>query len=242
MEAIIRADGIPAFHIVLEGLLELSDMTSAEALGALRAFVIVRARGEVAPLGSDKNFAPSPVVLTARLDSFVGKRSEGGKRAQAVAAAILSEIFESTVLVTRVNDPDRRFPGDVEVRDLSAPGHVIKAFEVRDKQVTEADIFHLLTKCHARGVSRAGIVCVARNQERLDLRSAMEHAHQLGLGLRVYYGWAELLEDALFLSREAPRVTAQRLGNRIFERLIELEVSPAGLEAWRTIVRELSGP
>jgi hypothetical protein len=241
MEQIVRGDGLPAFRELCGILTELSTMDAAEAREVLRAFVVVRKREAPTALGDSGTFTPLPSQLAEAIETFVSGRSEGGRRAQAVAAGLADEAFgDLKVTLGRVNDPDRRLPGDVVLRHIEPPFQVTRAIEVRDKIVKESDLFHFVHKCLEREVDRAAVLCVARRQSALDSKSATDHAHSLGISLRVYVGWRELLDDAVFSSKRPPRELIGGVGHSIFERLSELEVSTEGIEAWRRIVAKFS--
>jgi hypothetical protein len=241
MEDIIRGDGLPAFRELCGILSELSTMGVDEARGVLRAFVVVRKREPPTALGNTGHFTALPSQLVEAIEEFVAERSEGGRRAQAVAAGLADEAFgDEKVILGRINDPDRRWPGDVVLQRIEPPFQVTRAIEVRDKVVKEPDLFHFVHKCLERRVDRAAVLCVSRHQPQLDSIAARDRAHSLGVTLRVYIGWRELLDDAVFSSKRPPRELIGGVGHRIFERLWELEVSSEGIDAWRRIVDQFS--
>jgi hypothetical protein len=72
--------------------------------------------------------------LASFITDFVKENSEGGKRAQAVAAGLLGVFAGSERIVSdRINDPDRHLPGDVGIKRTDNPKLWEKVFEVRDK-------------------------------------------------------------------------------------------------------------
>src|SRR6185436_8909390 len=82
-----------------------------------------------------------------KVTQFAGEDSEGGKRAQAIVAGTLDLLAgPENVLTTRVNDPDRHLPGDVGVRMPGSKAVWQRVFEVRDKVVEPADLYHFAKK------------------------------------------------------------------------------------------------
>ena len=75
----------------------------------------------------------TPEQLVDAIWRFVSADSEHGRRAQAVVAGLL-DVYASPSRVEsgRINDPSRKYPGDVCVRSLDDPEVWEKAFEVRD--------------------------------------------------------------------------------------------------------------
>ena len=109
----IRADGRQAFDLVL-GLIErLSAHTRDEALSALRSFIVVRMRYQPRYGTLDGDIEISPSKLIECIQALSKNFSEGGKVAQAIAAGVLDVIEGMDFIESgRINDPDRRFPGD----------------------------------------------------------------------------------------------------------------------------------
>jgi len=239
---IIRGDGVSAFSVVLEGLAVLESSSRDEARAALRAFLQGRRRVLPPPLDPEIRIETTPGALADRIAEFVNANSEGGKRAQAVAAAALDAVFGvDRVQVDRVNDPDRHFPGDVGVKDARAPHSVVRVYEVRDKPVEEHDLAHFVEKAQAAGARWAGIAAVAGNQRPFELRSSVDLAFERGIALAVYFGWESLIRDVLFSAQTAPKRVVAQFGLSVYERLVEIEVSVQGLQRWAAIVRELQG-
>lgn len=241
MKEIIRGDGIRPFEIVYGALQRLDGLTQAEARDALRAFLRGRRRVPPPPLDDSPGIAVLPSVLARELRAFVDEESEGGRRAQAVAAALLDVVFGvGRVTVERVNDPDRHFPGDVGVLSEAVPHSALRVYEVRDKPVHDHDLDHFVEKAYRHGARRAGVMCMGPGQPAFDRVGAVDRAFARGVALRVYVGWEELINDVLFGGSEPPREQVRTLGLAAYERMIELEVSRKGLEGWAALVRRLS--
>ena len=145
----VHAGGRAAFNYMLELVKELSDApTEEDGIQALRAFIAVRRTYQPRYTVAEGEFAISPEQLAAAVSAFVREDSEGGKRAQAVVAGLL-DVFagDGRVDSGRINDPSRKYPGDVCVRSADAPEIIEKAIEVRDKAVHVSDIQIFGKKC-----------------------------------------------------------------------------------------------
>ena len=85
--------------------------------------------------------------------------SEGGKRAQAVAAGLLDVLFgPERVITRRVNDPSRDSPGDVGILRPGNGSGIERAFEVRDKPVAAPETRRFVRRVAEARIDRAGIV------------------------------------------------------------------------------------
>ena len=206
-------------------------------LTALAAFIEVRrgywtsARDYFAP---ETTFAFAD--LLKQIDDFVRSDSEGGKRAQAVAAGLMDVAEgEKNVRTGRINDPDRNFPGDVAAYADATRGDaakIIRALEVRDKALSESDLVVFASKAAKFGVARAGILAVAPNQRPLDIVAAQEEAAAEGVNLELFVGWTAFVRQLFFWLRGDPADPVRHAHERIYERLIELECSSEGQKAW----------
>ncbi len=233
----LRGDAEVPFKIMLEGIQLLEAGDERDARAALRAFIRGRARTPPPTLDGDAMIRVTPSELAAIVAEFTGEDSEGGKRAQAVAAGFLDQLYgPERVLVDRINDPDRRFPGDVGVLDPEHPYSVVRVYEVRDKVVGVHDVSHFLVKAHEAQARWAAMVAVATGQPRLELGALVDAAFDRGISLAVYCGWLELLSSVLFNSGRPPRRVLESAGRDIYERLLEIEASIVGLQSWKAIV------
>ena len=137
----------------------------------------------------------------------------------------------------RVNDPSRKYSGDVCVYAIEGSEVLEKAFEVRDKAVAVSDIRIFARKCLAMGVREAAVVAVSDHQPRLDIAELAEWAAEFGIGLTVFSGWKSIVDQALFWSAAAKPVTARRAVESIHQRLIAVEATPAAVELWRELTQ-----
>ena len=226
-----------AFNYMLELVKELQQLNDPEvAAAALRSYVVVRRQYQPRYDDLDGVATSSPVALLDAVEALVGARSEGGRRAQAVAAGLL-DVFAGVPRVDsgRINDPDRRNPGDVCVFAIDDEQAIEKAFEVRDKPVSEADVRIFVRKCLEVGVREASVLMVGANQPLLDYRSLSAWAGEYGVGVTVFHGWATFLNQALFWSAQPTPVAVSDAVHRINARLVEVEASAEAVQRWQEL-------
>jgi hypothetical protein len=140
--------------------------------------------------------------------------------------------------VGRINDPDRHFPGDVGVRVADTEAVWEKVFEVRDKPVSEADLYHFAQKSMDNDVSEAAIVAVAPGQPQIAATTAREWAAARGVSLTLFSGWEHFIRQVLFWASIPTSEGVQALPALVFARLVELEVSEVGAKLWRSAVAD----
>ena len=211
----------------------------AQAREALRAFIAVRRRYQPRYTVAQGRGSVSPDRLASVIVRFVRENSDGGRRAQAIVAGLL-DVFAGTGRVEsgRINDPSRRYPGDVCVRMAEDPEQWEKAFEVRDKPMTITDVQIFGKKCADMGVREAAAIMVAENQRALDARAISAWASGFGIGMTLFQGWQMVVDQILFWS-ELPKLEAAILAvERIEERLIAVEASAEAVTRWQVLVSE----
>ncbi len=171
-----------------------------------------------------------PVVRT-----FVGNDSEGGKRAQAVAAGALSVLTSmDRVKVKRVNDPSRSIPGDVTVYSGITDNAVDRVFEVRDKPVTLDECLGLLNKLSGTVIESSAVLAVARDQIHFDDASVQRRASKLGLKFRIFFGWESFMRETLFWSEIGTGLLGKS-HKAIATYLEKLQVSEQGHDLWYSL-------
>lgn len=235
----VHAGGRAAFDYMLELIRELQELsTEAEAQEALRAFIAVRRAYIPRYEQTEGEVAITPEALTFAIHALVSEESEGGRRAQAVAAGLF-DVFAGPDRVEsgRINDPSRKYPGDVNVRTVKDPELIEKAVEVRDKPVSTADVQIFGQKCVALGVQEAAVLMVAEGQPRLDISRLGAWAIERGLSLTLFHGWPEFVEQALFWSEQPKLVAANFAAAYIEARLIAVEASPQAVQSWQKLKR-----
>ena len=235
----VHAGGRAAFDYMVELVRELQALpTEDDARAALRAFVFVRRRYQPRYLDGDGDVATTPEQLLAAICAFVLDASERGRRAQAVVAGLMDAFAGAgRVESGRINDPSRKYPGDVCVRSLHDPQSWEKAIEVRDKPVSFSDVQIFGKKCADMGVREAAVVMVSDRQESLDSEALARWASTMGIGLTLFDGWERFVEQALFWAEDPKPVAAGRSIAFIHQRLIAVEASPVTVSLWQRLTR-----
>ena len=138
------------------------------------------------------------------------------------------DLFAGTdrVETGRINDPSRKYPGDVCVRADADATVVEKAIEVRDKPITASDVRIFARKCIAMGVQEATLVIVSTRQGPLDQATLTEWANEIAIGLTIFQGWSDFVDQTLFWSRLPKPVAAREAVSSVRERLIGVEAMP----------------
>jgi hypothetical protein len=230
----VHKGGKKAFDYMVGLVRELQEISSKkEALDALRAFISVRRRAQPRYADAEGKASISPKRLAEAIMKFVREESEGGKRAQAVVAGLL-DVFagKDRVETGRINDPSRKYPGDVCVRAQEDTSKWEKAFEVRDKPVTETDVRIFGKKCVDMGVREAAVLMASDAQQKLDAADLGKWAEGFGLGLTLFQDWLSLVDQVLFWSELPKPVGASQAVHTIHNRLIEIETSPKAVDRW----------
>ena len=238
----VHGGGRAAFDYMLELVKELQEATTeAAGVEGLRAFIAVRRGYQPRYRAAEGGIAITPEQLTAAIQVFVREDSEGGKRAQAIVAGLL-DVFagDGRVESGRINDPSRHYPGDVCVRSADDPEYIEKAIEVRDKPVHLSDVQIFGKKCVDMGVREAAVVMVSDRQEAPDRIALAQWAAGFGLGLTLFVGWANFVDQVLFWSDLPKPEAAVQAAACIETRLLGVEAAPASVERWQRFVRAAS--
>ncbi len=235
----VHAGGREAFDYMVERVRELQGLPDESAArAALRAFIAVRRRYQPRYVDHDGKAVITPDRLVAAIRGLVQDDSENGRRAQAVVAGLMDAVTNpERVESGRINDPSRKYPGDVCLRSATDPAVWEKAFEVRDKPVTESDVQIFGKKCIDMGVREAALVMVSERQPPLDAAALTQWANQFGLGLTLFDGWEIFVDQALFWAPAPKPVAANSAVGLIHRRLVAVEASPAAVILWRTLTQ-----
>ena len=223
----VHGGGRAAFDYMLELVRELETLkTETGALGVLRAYIGVRMNYQPRYAAREGTTQITPESLTTTIQEFVRLNSEHGKRAQAIVAGLL-DVFATPARVEsgRINDPSRKYPGDVCVRSETNPDEWDKAFEVRDKPVAVSDAQIFGKKCVDMQVREAAVVMVSDRQPALNSAQLAQWASGFGLGLTLFHGWAEFVNQVLFWSALPKFEGANQAVEFIRQRLIDVEVA-----------------
>lgn len=238
-ETPVHTQARPAFDYMIELVKELQHSTAAEAQAALSAFISVRRRHQIVYARHDGLLAVSWVTLASAISQLVTENSEGGRRAQAAVAGLF-DVFAGPDRVAsgKINDPSRHYPGDVAVRGFESGWD--KVVEVRDKKVTDSDVYIFGRTCLSKGVREAAVLLAAANQPQLNDSAISKWAADTGLGLTLFYGWDVFVDQVLFWS-ELPKSDGVSLAvERIEARLIGVEASADAVMSWQRLTRVTS--
>jgi len=151
-----------------------------------------------------------------------------------MVAAALDLVFDD-VRTARVNDPSRRFPGDVQAFFKKSP---VVTVEVRSKPVSKSDAVQFWRAAATAGFNHAMLAALSRTQA--DTLGGMElleeaWADQI-MFFTMYESIGDLLLDAFAWSRRPLHILLRQFPQRVSDRLSELEVEPATLARWRDLV------
>lgn len=236
-EAPVRSTGRCVLNMLCDILDRLQSASEEQARQAMRAFIDVRRRlGTRYSLAVEDRLKISIPDLVDAVEKLVGASSEGGRRAQAVVAALMDvHAGYDRVDARRVNDPSRTIPADVNVRKAEGEGWE-RAFEVRDKPVSREDLYLLVSKCLANGVEDGIMVAIAPSPAIALLEEAQAWSAERGVSLTVFSDWNNLIRQSLHWSPVATLSAASMLPARIEQRLAEAEVSEDALDLWTSLI------
>ncbi len=223
--------GARASHAELVEFLSEADQLSADkALAALAAFLRVRLEAAAAVEAIDLRGATLGLHdIIEVTTSFITEDPEEGKRGQAFVAAAFDLVFLS-VRTSRVYDPSRHYPGDVQALEGV---HAIFAAEVRQKVVSAEEAVIFASSLRGKAVPRGAVVTLHPAQPPLPREQIQTEAEQRhGVLLTVMNGVSEVLLGALSWSQGPLEVLLSEFPQRMLERLEELEVSREGIAAW----------
>jgi hypothetical protein len=230
----VRSDAQASLATLVLALSELDKVKAeSKARAVLRAFLQVRQRVQARiftteGIGEDWDID----YLTSRIIDFVNEDSEGGKRAQAIAAGLFDILYGAELVdVRRINDPSRKFPGDIGIRARNDHRTLERIIEVKDKPITFGDLTTLIDIVHNAGISKAAMLAVSGTQETIDIAASLRWAETRKIRFRVFIGWEEIVREALFWS-EMPGMAVGSAVRAISQRLAFYEVTKDGLRNW----------
>jgi hypothetical protein len=231
----------PAFDAMMHMVAELQSATdSTLPREALRAFVAAQRASWRTYAGADVDVGISATTLLHAIETLHSEDLEGGRRAQAIVAAVMDVVYgEDNVESGRVNDPSRRHPGDVCVRSSIDPERWGKAIEVRAKPVSESDVQVFARSCQAWEVDDVVIVAVAPQQAPLNRCELASWAEVHGISLTLFTSWRELVEQALFWCQQAKLDAAYLVACQIHTRLVGVEASHETVARWAELTRQV---
>lgn len=78
---------------------------------------------------------------------------------------------------------------------------------------------------------------VADGQEILDAGAITRWANDFGIGLTLFHGWDQFVEQALFWSGLPKPVAASLAVDFIHQRLVKVEATPDAVEMWGSLAK-----
>lgn len=217
---------------LVEALQRANELHEDSALAALAAFVRQRqgAAQSLAPLEFETSLLPTGSLLRV-IRQFVEEDVEGGKRAQALTAAVFDLIYDE-VRTSRINDPSRHFPADVWAF-RSGEAAPLLAAEVRAKGVTTTEVVRFCEAVASAGIPHAVVVVLAPRHDPLPRAELVARSfRETGVLLTIVEGTDDLLLNAFSWGGRGLEDMAGRLPERLALRLRELEVRRDTLERW----------
>lgn len=233
----VRKDVAPYQREMVRYLTELNSATADEALRALAAFLRLRIRvAENERAVSERLRAEASDDLGQLIETltiFLRDDPEGGRRGQALVAALL-DLAHDEVSLTAINSPVGL---DVTISD---EGRLLLGVEVKQKAVVEAAALHLAEEASRRGADKAILVALAHDQRALDrerIRREAFREHRV-----ITWVWESVGELVTEIALQAPISAAEFAHDvpaRYLKRMQEHDVSPEGLQYWVDLSRHL---
>ena len=227
----------PAYEAFLDALRDLNRLERAEALSATAAFLRVRMAVQEAERDSVRAARRMESELALEdlvgiVDRFVRAAPEGGRRAQALAAAILDCAFDDVDLQP-INSPH---PGDVRVL---SEGQIVLAVEAKQLPVTEAVASELSREAADLGADLGLLVVIADQHAPLDRdRVQREALRDDGTLLIVCESVLELIALVAVLSGTPAARIEEELPGAFAARLQEIGVSKNAQGEWSQLVED----
>jgi hypothetical protein len=221
--------------LFLDCLKDLNRMSQAEALKCLAAYLRVRmdvARREQEDRRRALTLAGTLPVdeLLDVCDRFVREDTEGGRRGQAFAAAVLDCVFPE-VRLQSIHDPN---PGDVRVlRD----GQTTLPVEVKQVAVEDSTALALAAEARALGADAALLLVLAERHPPIDRdRVRRDAARNHGVVVEVCESVREFVGAVAVFSGGTTQQVIERLPRTYAERMREHGLSETAQRRWRELI------
>jgi hypothetical protein len=225
----------PAYSLFLDCLRDLNRQGQPEALRAFAGFLRVRmgvqeAEREAARRARAVESGVLVEDLVAIADRYVREDPEGGRRGQALVAAVLDCAFEDVTLQS-INSPH---PGDVRV---AAAGQMILPIEVKQLPAGERVALELAREAEELGADLAMLVVIAERQSPIDRERVRHEAlSDFGVFVVICESTLELIASVAVLSATPAKEIEAQFPGAFAARLREQEVSRKGQRTWRELV------
>jgi len=224
-------EGWSHFIECMERLKALDDSKSARL--ALRGFIAARRRQLLPTLSIDPQLGDNLNMrsLIELIEEYVEADSEGGRRAQACVAGTLDSVFgANNVIVGVINDPDRRAPLDVSVKD--AGGAFVHAFEVKDKPISDSHLYASIEKTVAdHAVKNLVFLGFSSQQNQKDFTEAETWASEHGVKITVILDWVTFLTACRCFAPPSNDIFEGRVLRAILARAADLGVRRSDLQS-----------
>ena len=234
----IRADAKPYHDDLVRYLQDLNRLTEDEALLGLAAFLRRRIayadalQAEGAAIARVRGDAYAEVVQLATL--FCTEDPEGGKRGQALVAALFDCVYD-TVDLKSINNPR---PLDVRVLQ---DDQIVLGAEVKQLAVREDTGLHLAAEARRLDCDKALLVAIAVDQQPLDRDGLRQQALEThGVLVQVAETIPELFAAMTVFAPVSASEVARLFPPAYAARMQEHEVSVAGRRRWSTLLEALS--
>jgi hypothetical protein len=225
----------PAFELFLDCLIDLNRLSADDALKALAAFLRIRmkvAQSDQSARASAQALLGSGRIadLIRAVEIFVSEDPEGGKRGQALVAAVMDCAFPS-VQLRAINDPGA---SDIQVTDGK---RVLLPIEVKQKAVEEQTGLDLAREAAAMRADKALLVVLAARHRPIDREQIRRRALDLhGVLVEVCESVRELIGVLAVFAGVPVDAIEQTLPGAYAVRLREHQVSENGQRRWRELV------
>lgn len=232
----IHQSARPHLPALIEACKAINKLDAGSALAALAAFLRVRLAAARARRAIDMRGGGLSISdLVSKTQEFIEADPERGRRGQAFVAAAF-DLVSLSVRTSRINDPSRRMPGDVQILEGSLP---VLAVEVRQKVVTYQEAMQFAAALRAGEIAAGMIVMLDRRQERLDERRLLKEAEsEHGVFLTLAHGVLDVLANASVWCGRSLAVVLAEFPRRMLARLEEIEVSEQGQQTWSELFEE----
>lgn len=228
----------PEHHRYLVECLEAANHLSMHAaLAALAAYIrVCFQRTEKNKVQSLEGVAVGLHVIISAAKTLLGENAEGGKRAQALVAAVFDVVYGTDRVRSRlVNDPSRDFPGDVQ--SLDSEGRVIVSAEVRTKPMPVTEIEQLANVLARAGITRGMAVVLAPSQPKLSYAELAAHvATAHGVMVTVIDNVDDLLLTAFAWNTKSLPEVLNVFPERVSAQLGSVGAEHATIERWAELV------
>ncbi len=230
----VRRDAMPYHRDLIRWLTELNALSEEEALDALAAFLRLRIAFAEVERSALARIAVKPASdlasLAGKLRIFINDDPEGGRRGQALVAALLDLAFDEVSLAP-INAPT-----EIDV-SVTEDGQLLLGIEVKQKPVEEATALHLAEEVASRGADKGLPVAPAPEQRLLDRERVRRQAFdEHGVLLAVWEGPDERVAQAALAAPLRASEFAAEAPAAYLRRMQSHGVSLEGQQYWSDLV------